>query len=240
MALSTNSKVLIGLAVLGVGGYTAYHFRMKKKKIATKPLSGLEGTSDQPLFFFGIPTLDAGGSDSEIVMTRDEPLGGWQYRWEERGPQAIEKCRKAEVITTFAEAQLCILATVFPEAIPWGGSEDGYRPWMYEARDAVREQIREETRQFLGITGGAQTWQFLLWLMFDRFYVDCVQSLGADINAVSHCLATQIYSGWDWLEWPPQAGSEAWQTKAWNIIKEMVLERFESPTPTGAGGFVLT
>lgn len=243
MALSTGAKVFLGLAGLGIG-YAVYDTLAddKKKKAEKTPRtaksqqpSGNEDVvPDEPGHGPGFPPplpptpkppMGPGGVQVPEI-TRDEPLGGWEFRFQNGIETAIVDCRADTDVTSNAEAQVCVLTKLYPENRPWGGTKADWQPWMHEARQAVHEAIAEKVFEDYGSWQG---WKFSLWQLFDRSFVECRQAVGQDdVDAITHCVATLIWPPPSY-DWPPDAEAPPWHHEAWNLIRDRVVLRLQGP-----------
>jgi hypothetical protein len=220
MALSRNAKIAIGLAAAagGVGYYL-----LRPTAPAKKTAGGVQPPGPGP---GPVPTP---GTTVPPRASRDEPEDGWQARLAASGPDAVILCRDDAAVKTFAEAQACILGQVFFENPPWGGSTDGWQPWMFEARQGVRDLIQAEVEKYVGGWGGPG-WQFSAWLMFDRLFDACRELANLDgtelVDEIADCMADQI---WPEDAWPPTEGDGGWQNSAYDFLRGQISAEIYGP-----------
>lgn len=205
MELSRNTKIALGALALGVG-YVVF------KAVQKKPSSSKK-RQQNPVF--------------KKAKDRSEPSPSWYARWEQARDLALEYCQADPDVTSYAEAQLAALCFSFPEAAPWGGGTDQWEPWMFEAKQAVREEIRAQTMDATG-GWGAPGWQFVIWLMFEREFWRCYEKAGDDVDSVTECLAKRMYPGPEYA-WPPAANAPKWQHQFWEALRKEVILALSEP-----------
>jgi hypothetical protein len=242
MALSTGAKVFLGLAGLGIG-YAVYEVVSGKKETKPKTTTRQQPTGNEdvvppepgePGYPSPTPPQPPATVPGRVVVptvSREEPLGGWEFRFQQGIDAALVDCRADTDVTSYGEAQVCILTKIYPENRPWSGSTTDWQLWIFEAKQAVRDAIGDAVEEDVGSVG-APGWQFQIWLMFDRVFPECRQAVGQDdVDAITHCACTLMWPDYDW---PPDAQADTWRHQAWALVRDRVVYRLQGP---GLGTF---
>lgn len=246
MAISKQTKIALSLLGAAVAGGTALFLsqprpKAKKKAIAKEPCP--PGQVDLGTDSFGnhvcgpaeigeepgldLSDLDISGLGSltataVITPNKDEPLGGWELRWDQRMDQAIAWCRanKATSINSWTEFWSCVVERAFPEAAMIAVGERS--AWWLDATKKARQDIAKVLQDDESSTQG---WRFFLWLKFPAYVDGCYEALAPHSEAVAHCIATEIYPNESWSP-PPKSG---WKAQFWNALLAKI-EQYETTT----------
>lgn len=229
MALKRSAKITLGIigGAIVVGGVTwavvssAPPPKKKKPKVEPEPdPDELEPPSmgEPPR----LPTVPGITLTPPAVL--EEPKGGWEFRWDQEKAEAIPACR-AEIGAidklpwngAWTELWRCIARRTFPET---AGRLD-YDEWPSWLRNQAAARIRQDVSGFLGEQGvSTQGWKFMLWLRFDGVIEGCYEALAPHEDAITHCVASEIYPDQDW---PPEE-IEGWKADFWNELEDMVAK----------------
>jgi hypothetical protein len=166
-----------------------------------------------------------GGEAPSIAIepvSMEEPPGGWEFVWDQAKDSVFPLCRDEVGSLDLAPNAYwsplwrCAARKAFPDV----AGRLSFEAWPDWLKYQAAHQIQMDLKDHLEAAGVSSVgWSFVLWLRFDHLIDGCYEALAPHTDAITHCMASEMFPDEDW---PPDANTSPSLLDFWDTLSDMI------------------